>query len=375
MDQIMNANKQWIDEAWEKIDTKLKKVVARNKYIIAGHTENGRYLDYSQPEKIDDWINGFWPGIMWLMYDATGDENYREVAEYGENALDMAMEKFDRLHHDVGFMWLLSSVANHTVTGNPKARNRALHAAAILGSRYNANGQFVGAWSWGNRVCNYVIIDCMMNISLLFWASEQTQNPSYKTIAMHHADTGIRDHVREDGSVNHCIEYDGITGEIIGKPFTQGFDMESSWTRGQAWAIYGYTNTYLHTGEKRYLDTAKKVAHYFIANICNNGYVPLADFMQPDDQIDTSAGAIAACGLIELAKAVPQRESKMYMQAALNIMKALTDNHCDWSDDVDAILQNCSGYWNKMAHIPAMYGEYYYVEAMYKLKGFDKNFW
>ena len=375
MDQLLNENKQWIDETWKKIDAKLKKVAARNKHIIAGKTENGRYLDHSIPEKIDEWINGFWPGMMWLMYDATGDAAYREVAEHSEEALDLAQEKFDRLHHDVGFMWLLSSVANHTITGNPKSRIRALHAAAILGARYNANGQFIGAWSWGIKNCNYVIIDCMMNISLLFWASRQTNNPSYKTIAMHHADTGIRDHVRDDGSVNHCLEYDPDTGEVIGKPFTQGYDMESSWTRGQAWAIYGYTNAYRNTGEKRYLDTAKRVAHYFVANICHTDYVPKADFMQPDDQLDTSAGAIAACGLIEMAKAVPARESRMYMEAALKIMKSLTEKHCDWSHEVDPILMNCSGYWNKVIHEPAMYGEYYYVEAMYKLKGFDKNFW
>ena len=123
------------------------------------------------------------------------------------------------------------------------------------------------------------------------------------------------------------------------------------------------------------MDAAKKVAHYFIASICHDGFVPKADFMQPNDQIDTSAGAIAACGLIEIAKVVPERESKLYMQSAISIMKALTEKHCDWSDKVDSILQDNSGCWGKEVHIPAMYGEYYYVEAMYKLKGFEKFFW
>ena len=375
MDQLLNENKQWIDETWEKIDAKLKKVVARSKYIIAGKTENGRYVDYSRDENIIEWVNGYWPGIMWLMYDATGDENYREVAEYGENALDVAMEKYDELHHDVGFMWLLSSVASHHITGNPKSRIRALYAACILAARYNANGKYIGAWSWSERVNNYVIIDCLMNIPLLYWAHEQTKNVSFKSIAMSHADTCIRNHVRDDGSVNHIIEYDGNTGEIIGKPRTQGYDVDSSWSRGQAWAIYGYAISYLRTGEARYLDTAKKVAHYFIASVCDDGYIPKADFMQPDDQIDTSAGAIAACGLIEIAKVVPERESKMYMQAAINLIKALVDNQCDWDDEKDPILMNCSGCWKIGAHKPAMYGEYYLVEALYKLKGFEKRFW
>ena len=369
----MNANKQWIDETWEKIDQKLKKVVERNKYIIAGYTdENGRYQDCSV-KSVGNWTNGYWPGIMWLMYDGTGDQNYRDVAEYGEKSLDAAQARYDILHHDVGFMWLLSSVASHTLTENAESRNRALHAACILAARYNANGQYIGAWQ-GPRTSNWVIIDCMMNIPLLYWAFEQTGNLSFKSIAMHHADTCIRDHVRDDGSVNHIIEYDGNTGEVLGKPSTQGFDVDSSWTRGQAWAIYGYAMSYMHTGEKRYLDVAKKVAHYFMASVADNGYVPQADFMQPDDQIDTSAGAITACGLIEIAKLVPERESKMYIQSAINLMKALTEKHCDWTDNNDAILQNCSGCWNKTVHVPAMYGEYYFVEAMYKLKGFDKVF-
>lgn len=371
MNTIINENKCWIDETWEKIDQKLKKVVARNKYIIAGYTENGRYKDRSTEKGIGSWTNGYWPGIMWLMYDATGDETYREVAEYGEKALDMAQANYDILHHDVGFMWLLSSVANFCVTGNAESRNRALHAASILASRYNVNGKYIGAWK-GARCSNWVIIDCMMNIPLLYWANEQTENLSFKSIAMSHADTTMRDHIRADGSVNHVVEYDGNTGEVLGKPHTQGFDVDSSWSRGQTWAIYGFVISYLRTGEQRYLDTAKKVAHYFIAAICNDGYIPKADFRQPDDQIDTSAGAVAACGLIEIAKAVPERESKMYMQAALNIMKALTEKHCDWTDNNDAILQNCSGCWNDKVHIPAMFGEYYYVEAMYKLKGYDK---
>ena len=374
MNNLLNENKQWIDETWAKVEKKLKRVVGTAKYTIPSKTINGKYNDCSTEKAIGNWTNGFWPGIMWLMYDATGDEEFRESAEYGENALDMAQERFNCLHHDVGFMWLLSSVANYRVTGNEKSRNRALHAASILAARFNVNGKYIGAWQ-GERVCNWAIIDCMMNIPLLYWATEQMKNPSFKFIAMTHADTCMRNHVREDGSVNHIIEYDGITGEVLGKPSTQGFDVDSSWSRGQAWAIYGYVLSYIRTGEKRYLDVAKKVAHYFIAAVCSDGYIPKADFMQPDDQIDSSAGAIAACGMIEIAKAVPERESKLYLQAAINIMKALTEKQCDWSDEEDSILQNNSACWGEGVHISAMYGEYFYVEAMYKLKGFDKLFW
>ncbi len=222
----------------------------------------------------------------------------------------------------------------------------------------------------------------MMNIPLLYWASEETNNIAYKQIAMRHADKTIENHIRADGSVYHVLNYDINTGGFLGPaPFTQGYDAEmSSWSRGQSWAIYGFVLSYIHTGEKRYLNAAKRVAHYFISAVCSTGYVPLSDFRAPLTeplQLDASAGAIAACGLIETAKAVPEFEKEMYMRAALDILRALSEKHCDFSENKDSILQNSTGSYGKEKEINRDYifGDYFFVEAMYKLKGFDILFW
>ena len=375
MEKILNENKAWIDETWSKIETKLKRVSTQVKDKIPSTSENGVYNDKSSYPGA--WTNGFWPGIMWLMYDATGESCFKEAAEIVEEKLDAALNDFKVLHHDVGFMWLLSAGANYLLTGNEKSKNRNLHAAAALAARYNVDGGFIKAWN--DPGCDgWVIIDCMMNIGLLYWASKETGNVAYEKIANHHADKTIQNHIRPDGSVYHVVEYGLDSGEVIGYPWTQGYNAESSWTRGQAWAIYGFVLSYIHTKKQEYLDAAKRVAHYFIANVCSTGYIPLIDFRQPDEPnyIDTSAGAIAACGLIEMAKAVPEYEQKMYLSAAINIMKAITENHCDWSENEQSILQHCSGeYHGDEKEKPYIYGEYYYVEAMYKLKGFDKLFW
>ncbi len=375
MKNILKENKYWIDETWEKIEEKLMRVSVEAKDKIPKESIDGVYDDLSNVPGA--WTNGFWPGIMWLMYDATGEECFKIAAENVEEKLDKALENFNVLHHDVGFMWLLSAGANFSLTGNVKSKNRNLHAAAALASRYNVDGGFIKAWN-DKGADGWVIIDCMMNIPLLYWAAKKTNNVAYTKIADKHAEKTMKHHIRPDGSVYHVVEYDINTGEVKGYPWTQGYDCEnSSWARGHAWAIYGYALAYIHTGKQEYLDTAKKVAHYFIANVALTDFVPKHDFRQPEepDYIDTSAGAIAACGLIEIAKCVPEFEQKLYMQSAVNIIKALTDNHCDWTDKDQSILKNSSAFYGKDYHKRLIYGEYFYVEAMYKLKGFDKLFW
>ncbi len=378
MEKLLAANKPWIDEAWEKVVVKLRRNSELCKHKLPLKTIDGVYDDHSSPKGIAAWTNGFWPGIMWLMYSATGEECFRETAENGEKAMDMAMADFNCLHHDVGFQWHLSSGAGYKLTENKDCFNRNLHAAAVLTSRFNQAGEFIKAWN-EEGFEGYVIIDSMMNIPLLYWAADKTNNIAYKQVAMRHADTCLKNHIRPDGSVYHILNYDPNTGECLGPAVhTQGYDPHtSSWSRGQAWAIYGYAMSYILSGEQRYLDAAKKVAHYFIAQVCSTDYIPLADFRAPEEPfcIDTSAGAVAACGLIEIAKAVPEFEKAMYMDAALKLVKAMVDKHCDWTEQEQSILQNSSACWNKGVHESWIYGEYYFVEAMYKLKGFQNLFW
>ena len=372
-EQIIEQNKEFIDSTWEKLDRKLRVVAPRNREIIPYSTkEDGRYRE-TIPE---GWTNGFWSGLLWLMYAGTGEEVYKDVAIRGEEMLNVILEDFDNLHHDVGFMWHISSGARYRLTGDKKAKSINMYAAASLASRYNMATGVIRAFIEPERE-KKVIVDSMMNIQQLFWASEEAKDPRFAMIAMSHADTTMKNHIRPDGSVNHVLDYDIHTGEFLGVANGQGAGFhESSWTRGQAWALYGYALTYLHSGKQEYLDTAKRVAHYFMACVSQTGYVPQYDFRQMPDckDIDTSAGAIAACGLIELAKLVPEYEKAIYLRAAIEIMKALEKDYCDWSLETDAVLQGVAE-GPKRLNVTLIFGEYFFTEAIYKLKGFEPMFW
>ena len=376
MYNISEADKNWVDEIWAKIDSKLRTVAPLNKDKIPYTTVDGVYNDMAK-EDITWWTNGFWPGMMWLMYVGTKNEMYKEVAENAEKMLDAAFEEYDHLHHDVGFMWHISSGVNYRLFGGKKSRVRTSIAADMLASRYNSSGKYIRAWN--EDKVGWVIIDCMMNIPLLYWASEEYKDPRFKYIAMNHADTVMKTHIRPDGSVNHIVDLDPVTGEPKEAFGGQGYELGSSWSRGQAWAIYGYVISYIHTGKQEYLDTAKRVAHYFIANVCDD-WLPKADFRCPDEPViyDSTAGACTACGLLEIARLVPEHEKKLYLNAAMNLLKAMEKNFCNWTEEEQSILQmGTEAYFCRPQgkHAAIIYGDYYFIEAIYKLKGFDMLFW
>lgn len=378
-EKAAQKDKDFICGVWEKLDKKLSVVAKRSKEKIPYTTVNGVHDD-RKGDRITWWTNGFWPGLMWLMYCGTKKEVYKETAQCAEEHLDKAFENFDDLHHDVGFMWHISAGVDYRVTGNKKSRARNLYAASILASKYNPAGQFIRAWNWDPCVA---IIDCMMNIPLLYWASDEIGDSRFKQIAMRHADTTMQNHVRPDGSVKHIVHYDSDTGEYIKCEGGQGYDENSSWSRGQAWGLHGFVLSYIHTGKTEYLDTAKKIAHYFISCICNDGYIPRADFRSPEEPLlyDTTAGACAACGLLELSRNVPALEGKLYYDAALKILRVLDERFCNYSTDEDSVLQMGTELWTndpermkKVTHLPIIYGDYYFTEAIYKLKGFSLLF-
>ena len=389
----MKHNEIWIDQAIEKIREKMSWVRDKNKDKIPYTTDvEGNYDDHSTndtnemkfAEGLAWWTNGFWGGLMWLLYQDTQDEKYAKVAVSLERKLEQCIEDFYGLHHDVGFMYHITAVANYRLTGNGPSRKTGLHAANLLAGRFNPAGNFIRAWNNYEKsgeqlnTTGWAIIDSLMNLPLLYWASKEIGDPRFYHVAVKHADTTMEHFVRPDGSVNHIVEFDPMSGQMLRAYGGQGYEVGSSWSRGQAWALYGFALSYRHTGEMKYLDTSKRIALYCISNIREDGII-LCDFRQPSQpEVEDSCGAcIMASGLLELAAHLPESEKSIYVQGALKILKAIYEKRSDWSKESDGIVQNCSeSYHNgKGRHMNMVYADFFFVESIQKLKEIGELLW
>jgi len=343
----------------EKCIEKLKRTSARIKDEIPYTTENGIYNDYSGEKRLFWWTNSFWAGIMWQMYDETGEKVYSDYAISIEEKLRTELYRFDRLDHDLGFLWLLTGVENYRHTESKDAKNAALLAASILASRFCVVPGIIRAWNF-DRTDGIAIIDCMMNLPLLHWASKELGDRRFSDIAKTHADNVMKHFVREDGSVCHIVKFDenGVNAPIECEG--QGYSVGSAWTRGQGWAIYGFIQSYQWTKEERYLETSMKVADYFISEAEKIAYKIKCDFRQPEDAelYDSSASAIAACGMIEIYKAT---KDEKYLEATKKLLEVCDKEFCPWDDKNDEALMNygCAMY-REPKQQSLIYGDYYF---------------
>ena len=320
------------------------------------------------------WTGGFWPGLMWQLQHLTGDAFFRDEARRVGKLLTDEFRTFRRLNHDVGFMYLLSVGADAKLTGDEQAETDLLHAASLLMGRFNPAG-FIRAWNEPERV-GFAIIDCMMNLTLLYRASRDTGDPRFRQVAKIHADTTMREFLREDGSVSHIIEFDPETGKRVREHPGQGYALGTQWSRGQAWGLYGFALAYRHLKDPKYLETAKKIAGNFIAHIRPDGLTD-CDFMQPEgeERIDNIAGAIAACGLQELANLTG---NETWKQAAERLTDGLLDHCADWGESRCGILTHCTASYHDDGagrHTNILYGDYFLTEALMRLCGKDPELW
>lgn len=363
----------------DKIKTKIAAEATRlGKAIPYIPAEDGFYRD---ADSIYWWTNGFWAGILWQLYHESGNELFADTARISEERLDAALDGFENIDHDAGFIWLHTAGASYRLTGSERSKRRLLHAATTLAGRYNPDLQIIRAWDgqWmkGYDTAGGAIIDTLMNLPLLYLASEITGDPRFKSIAMRHADTMLKYMLRPDGSANHQLVFDINTGELIANPGGQGYESGSAWSRGQAWTVYGYALSYRHTGEIRYLDAAKRSAAYFAANAAMTDYVPLLDFRAPSEPVyyDTTASATAACGMLEIAQHVSELEKPFYIQTAARMLNAL-EKYCDFDPSTDGILDGGSvSYHAPKHHERIIYGDYFYTEAILRLLGKDFLIW
>lgn len=321
------------------------------------------------------WTNGFWPGIMWLGHAIDGDGFWLSEARRAQDIILPQMHGYYNTSHDLGFMYLLSVGADYKLTGSMDALRETLLAANLLQGRWNPAG-FIRSWNGEGRE-GWVIVDCMMNLPLLYSATKLTGDPRYAMLADLHADFTAREHIRENGSSNHIVIFDPYTARKLFTPAGQGKFDGSSWSRGQAWALYGFTLAAMHGRSSKYLYTAERVAKYFISQIDDNGLTRV-DFDQPKDEqyYDNIAGAVAACGLIELNKLTGKQE---YLDAALKLLHGIDDHTANYGHGTMGILTRCTAAYDasygKEKECNLIYGDFFYLEALAKLAGVDPMLW
>lgn len=326
----------------------------------------------------NNWVTSFWPGMLWLAYHVTDDAELRAQAETLYPSFVERLEKRVRLTHDLGFIYLLSCRAQWMLTGNKDARDTALWAAKELSRRFNPRGNYIQAWGEIGEApeAGRMIVDCMMNLNLLYWASEQTGDDTYREVARNHAASTQKYIVRDDGSTYHTFFFDPDTGDPLYGKTHQGYADESLWARGQAWAIYGFALTAQWLDDADFLVTAQKVADRFLADSPPDKS-PLWDFRLPSDapqNLDSSAGAITACGLLRLAKLT---DNEQYRRQAEIMLQSLIAECLDTDTGRQGLLKHGAqrvltgetpdGY--------LIYGDYFFLEALFTLNGQSPDFW
>lgn len=337
---------------------------------------------YKAIENIE-WTNGFWTGILWLAYEYTKNEKFKKVAEVQVlSYIDRINNNIEVDHHDMGFLYIPSCVAAYKLTGNEKAKLAAIKAADKLLSRYQEKGEFIQAWGVLGAEDNYrLIIDCMLNVPLLYWVTEETGDPKYRDIAWKHFVSSCNTVVRDDASAFHTFYFNPQTGAPVKGVTRQGYSDDSAWARGQSWGVYGIPLNYLYTKNEKSIETYKGMTNYFL-NRCPDDYIAYWDliFGHGDGQSrDSSASAIAACGMLEMDKCLPQSDpdKKAYLGATNAIMRTLiedysTPRNCPSSN---GLLLHGVYSWHSGKGVDECnsWGDYFYMEALMRL--YTDNQW
>jgi len=329
--------------------------------------QNGAWKPIEKERAAGHWVDGFWTGLLWLAYANTGDPALRAGAERWTKRL--AHLKTNRGTHDLGFIFTLSHVLAGRLTGESAWYENAIQAAYTLIKRYNPRGEYLQAWDddgirkWAGRTN----IDLMMNLALLYWASEITGDAALADIATAHARTSRLALLRGDGSTAHVADFDPAAGLLLRREQYQGYSHDSCWSRGQAWALYGFATCYRHTGNPSFLAAAQSLADYTMRHLPQD-LVPFWDYDSPhipDTYRDSSAAAVTVCGLLELA-AVDAENAARWINLAERMLRSLCENYLIRdAKGPSSILRDGarSAPANLMEH-GLIYGDYYFLEAL-----------
>ena len=336
----------------------------------------------------DQWTSGFWPGQIWLAYERTGDAVFKYAAQIQVRSfLDRIERKVAVDHHDMGFLYSPTCVAAWKLAGDEDGRRAAILAADQLISRFQPVGEFIQAWGpMGERKNYRYIIDCLLNLPLLYWASAETGDAKYTEIALKHAKTCLTHSIRPNSSTYHTFFMDPVTGGPSHGETCQGYKDDSDWARGQAWAVYGTALSYCYDRRPEYRDAFERVLGYFLAKLPTD-LVPYWDmiFTTGDaEPRDSSSTSIVACGLLEMAKYVSAPEAAAYTRLARQMMKSLVDSYAvrDLAVSNGQVLH---GTYSKKSPYNTCtpegvdecvsWGDFFYMEALTRLSTAWKPYW
>ncbi len=319
-----------------------------------------------------DWTSGFFAGNLWQLYELTGDEAYRNKAKQWTAFIEK--EKFNDRTHDMGFKVFCSFGNGLKHDNNEDYMRIIVESAKTLGTRFKENIGSIRSWDFNKDIWQFpVIIDNMMNLELLFEATKISGDSTFHKMAVTHANTTLKNHFRPDNSCYHVLDYDTITSQPRLKVTHQGFNDESSWARGQGWAIYGYTMAYRYTKDLRYLERAKATAGFYLnhKNLPEDG-IPYWDFEDPsipNAPRDVSAGTLVASALVELYTYTKNETYLNYSKKVINSLKS-KEYVLDETIEAPFILDHSTGNWPKKDEIdePIVYGDYYFLETLLRLK-------
>lgn len=314
-----------------------------------------------------DWTSGFFPGMLWFLYEQTKKEEWRKAAQ--EFTALMIREPFNGDSHDVGFKVYNSYGNGYRLTKDTSYRRLIIQAAKTLSARFNPKTGCIKSWDFKWQFP--VIIDNMMNLELLFEATRFSGDSSFYKIAVTHANTTMKNHFRADNSSYHVLDYDTVTGKVIERTTHQGYAPESAWARGQAWGLYGYTMCYRETKNKEYLAQAERIAKFLLSHpALPADMVPHWDYNVPNinnEPRDASAAAITASALYELSNY--SKQGKSFRKAADKIMESLTNIYrSPLQANHGFILLHSVGHKpvNSEVDVPIIYADYYYMEALFR---------
>jgi len=348
---------------------------------IAAHSKKILFPRSTSPDgtlhevSSDDWTSGFFPGCLWQLYRLTNKEQW---ATYSRKwTAGMEKGKDNTSTHDLGFMMNDSYGVGYSITKDPNYKNVLLQSARSLSTRFHPEVNAIK--SWDNPNFHYpVIIDNLMNLELLFWATKVSGDSSFYHIAVTHANTDLKYRFRKDNSSYHVLDFDPKTGKLLRQMTHQGYSNSSCWARGQAWGIYGYTTLYRETRDKRYLKQAIKAADYFLSQTDKIAdHIPYWDFQAPDIPYaprDASAAAVTASALIELSKYAGTKyyiKAEEFLKSLCSeqyLAKAGTNNYF--------LLKHSTGHKpaNSEIDVPIIYADYYLLEAIWRYKNYSSLF-